>query len=163
MQEGCAFPSSKTIQLPHSAIPQPYFGPFSCRLLRKAYSNGVSGSMVTDEGLPLTFSTMVCSMVKHFMKKCRLPPILTSKARSRSGPFVATTMPFVTRPARSRPDYLIEIVFPLRLKPLKQPTTFSPEMVLCNETGVAKGPPLLRALLKLSQKLYTLRSTLDIK
>lgn len=50
----------------------------------------------------------------------------------------------------------------LRLNPLKQPSTFSPLTVLEMVAGVENGPSFDRALLKLSQKLYTFLSTLAI-
>src|SRR5258708_12343133 len=43
-QEGAGLPSSSTVQAPHWASPQPNFGPFSSRSLRRTYSSGVSGA-----------------------------------------------------------------------------------------------------------------------
>src|SRR5258708_3303515 len=43
-QERAGLPSSSTVQAPHWASPQPNFGPFSSRSLRRTYSSGVSGA-----------------------------------------------------------------------------------------------------------------------
>src|SRR5436309_1481149 len=46
-QERADLPSISTVQAPHWASPQPNFGPFSSRSLRRTYRSGVSGA--TDE------------------------------------------------------------------------------------------------------------------
>src|SRR3989449_224145 len=46
-QERTDLPSSSTVQAPHWASPQPNFGPFSSRSLRRTYRSGVSGA--TDD------------------------------------------------------------------------------------------------------------------
>src|SRR2546430_5472640 len=43
-QERTDLPSSSTVQAPHWASPQPNFGPFRSRSLRRTYSSGVSGA-----------------------------------------------------------------------------------------------------------------------
>src|SRR6266700_665559 len=43
-QERADFPSISTVQAPHGASPQPNFGPFSSRSLRRTYRSGVSGA-----------------------------------------------------------------------------------------------------------------------
>src|SRR5258708_27202458 len=43
-QERTDLPSSSTVQAPHWASPQPNFGPFSSRSLRRTYRSGVSGA-----------------------------------------------------------------------------------------------------------------------
>src|SRR5258706_415742 len=43
-QERADLPSSSTVQAPHWASPQPNFGPFSSRSLRRTYRSGVSGA-----------------------------------------------------------------------------------------------------------------------
>src|SRR5258707_5765150 len=43
-QERTDLPSSSTVQAPHWASPQPNFGPFSSRSLRRTYRRGVSGA-----------------------------------------------------------------------------------------------------------------------
>src|SRR3989449_8531925 len=43
-QERAGLPSSSTVQAPHWASPQPNFGPFSSRSLRRTYRSGVSGA-----------------------------------------------------------------------------------------------------------------------
>src|SRR5712692_6740959 len=46
-QERTDLPSISTVQAPHWASPQPNFGPFSSRSLRRTYRSGVSGA--TDD------------------------------------------------------------------------------------------------------------------
>src|SRR5882757_5273030 len=46
-QERADLPSSSTVHAPHWASPQPNFGPFSSRSLRRTYRSGVSG--VTED------------------------------------------------------------------------------------------------------------------
>src|SRR5438128_9696418 len=46
-QERAGLPSSSTVQAPHWASPQPNFGPFSSKSLRRTYRSGVSGA--TDD------------------------------------------------------------------------------------------------------------------
>src|SRR6266540_5467425 len=46
-QERTGFPSISTVHAPHWARPQPNFGPFSSRSLRRTYRSGVSGA--TDD------------------------------------------------------------------------------------------------------------------
>src|SRR5258706_15297112 len=54
-QERADLPSSRTVQAPHWASPQPNFGPFSSRSLRRTYSSGVSGATaVTFRAAPFT-------------------------------------------------------------------------------------------------------------
>src|SRR6266581_3028269 len=43
-QERTDLPSSSTVHAPHWASPQPNFGPFSSRSLRRTYRSGVSGA-----------------------------------------------------------------------------------------------------------------------
>src|SRR3979490_3106770 len=43
-QERTDLPSSSTVHAPHWASPQPNFGPFSSRSLRRTYRRGVSGA-----------------------------------------------------------------------------------------------------------------------
>src|SRR5712692_4480845 len=43
-QERAGLPSISTVQAPHWASPQPNFGPFSSRSLRRTYRSGVSGA-----------------------------------------------------------------------------------------------------------------------
>src|SRR5438309_11238657 len=43
-QERTDLPSISTVQAPHWASPQPNFGPFSSRSLRRTYRSGVSGA-----------------------------------------------------------------------------------------------------------------------
>src|SRR5882724_9723216 len=43
-QERTDLPSISTVQAPHWARPQPNFGPFSSRSLRRTYRSGVSGA-----------------------------------------------------------------------------------------------------------------------
>src|SRR5258707_15768957 len=54
-QERADLPSSSTVQAPHWASPQPNFGPFSSRSLRRTYRSGVSGATaVTFRVAPFT-------------------------------------------------------------------------------------------------------------
>src|SRR3989475_12602623 len=46
-QERTDLPSISPVQAPHCARPQPNFGPFSSRSLRRTYTSGVSGA--TDD------------------------------------------------------------------------------------------------------------------
>src|SRR2546426_5160648 len=46
-QERAGLPPISTVQAPHWASPQPNFGPFSSRSLRRTYKSGVSGA--TDD------------------------------------------------------------------------------------------------------------------
>src|SRR6267154_5089279 len=43
-QERADLPSSSTVHAPHWASPQPNFGPFNSRSLRRTYRSGVSGA-----------------------------------------------------------------------------------------------------------------------
>ena len=59
MQERTSLPSTSAEHAPHWASPQPNFGPFSSRSLRRTYSRGVSGSTATVRVPPLTRSVKV--------------------------------------------------------------------------------------------------------
>src|SRR5260221_5873612 len=49
-------PSRWTVQAPHWATPQPYFGPVMPRVSLRVQSSGVSGSTSASNTLPLTLS-----------------------------------------------------------------------------------------------------------
>src|SRR3979490_2868793 len=58
-QERTDLPSSSTVHAPHWASPQPNFGPFSSRSLRRTYRSGVSGATEeTFRAAPFTRNVM---------------------------------------------------------------------------------------------------------
>jgi hypothetical protein len=58
-QERTAAPARCTVQAPHTAMPQPYFGPVISRSSRSTQSNGLSSGASTDRTLPLTVSAII--------------------------------------------------------------------------------------------------------
>src|ERR1700730_4626205 len=71
-QARAATPSISTAQAPHSPSPQPYFGPFNSRSLRKTWSNAVSGAASTSWILPLTVRRIVLMLLSPgCAAKCR--------------------------------------------------------------------------------------------
>jgi len=58
-QERTAWPSACTVQAPHTATPQPSFGPTMPRSSRSTQSNGLSVGASTSRGVPLTVSAII--------------------------------------------------------------------------------------------------------
>src|SRR5262245_43032453 len=53
LQERIGWPSSSTVQAPHSAMPQPNLVPVMPSVSRITQSSGVSGAALTSRALPL--------------------------------------------------------------------------------------------------------------
>src|SRR2546421_6121699 len=77
-QERTALPSTRTVQAPHCAMPQPNLAALSSKSLRRTYSNGVSGAAATVRRRPLTLSVTAIS----FLLRNRPPQVRTRRART---------------------------------------------------------------------------------
>src|SRR6266700_103677 len=76
LHERVAWPSIRTVQAPHWAMPQPYLVPVSFKESRSTHSNGVSGSTSAVCAIPLTIREIDIS----------LPPMLRARAARSAGP-----------------------------------------------------------------------------
>src|SRR5581483_11010977 len=66
-------PSRCTVQAPHWATPQPYFGPVIPRVSRRVQRSGVSGSTSASITLPLTLSLKAMARCSRCCRNFRAP------------------------------------------------------------------------------------------
>src|SRR5271165_596362 len=85
-QARASLPSTRTLQAPHSPRPQPYFGPFSERSLRRKESSGVDRGKLVMTVLPFTKIRMAALTVWDTLRTTWRAPLWRKTERhSRSG------------------------------------------------------------------------------
>src|ERR1700688_760506 len=72
LHDRVAWPSMRTVQAPHWAMPQPYLVPVSFNESRRTHSSGVSGSTSAVCAIPLTISEIDMPLPPMLASKCAL-------------------------------------------------------------------------------------------